>query len=93
MLHVWFARDKGANYGFCEVASQEAGQKNMSETRAFARTDWFLVSLSICFVVKETERALQLDGMLVLGWDVVSGNAYDYQPDMMNIDEHIYGAV
>eukprot|EP00439_Symbiodinium_sp_Y106_P057692 s2181_g8.t1 len=38
VLHVWFARDKGANYGFCEVASQE-----------------------------ETERALQLDGMLVLG--------------------------
>ena len=35
---MWFARDKGANYGFCEVASQE-----------------------------ETERALQLDGMLVLG--------------------------
>jgi len=38
VLHVWFARDKGANYGFCEVASME-----------------------------ETERALQLDGMLVLG--------------------------
>jgi splicing factor U2AF subunit len=38
VLHVWFARDKGANYGFCEVASLE-----------------------------ETERALQLDGMLVLG--------------------------
>lgn len=38
VLHVWFARDKGANYGFCEIASQE-----------------------------ETERALQLDGMLVLG--------------------------
>jgi len=38
VLHTWFARDKGANYGFCEVASLE-----------------------------ETERALQLDGMLVLG--------------------------
>jgi hypothetical protein len=38
VLHVWFARDKGANYGFCEVAS-----------------------------IEETERALQLDGMLVLG--------------------------
>eukprot|EP00933_Yihiella_yeosuensis_P055567 TRINITY_DN543_c1_g2_i1.p1 TRINITY_DN543_c1_g2~~TRINITY_DN543_c1_g2_i1.p1 ORF type:complete len:324 (+),score=79.21 TRINITY_DN543_c1_g2_i1:149-1120(+) len=38
VLHVWFARDKGANYGFCEVSSME-----------------------------ETERALQLDGMLVLG--------------------------
>merc|ERR1712232_446737 len=38
VLHVWFARDKGANYGFCEIASTE-----------------------------ETERALQLDGMLVLG--------------------------
>ena len=25
VLHVWFARDKGANYGFCEVASQEVG--------------------------------------------------------------------
>eukprot|EP00971_Amphidinium_carterae_P246943 4904393-Amphidinium_carterae.3 len=24
VLHVWFARDKGANYGFCEVASIEA---------------------------------------------------------------------
>mmetsp|Transcript_73209 Transcript_73209/g.211873 ORF Transcript_73209/g.211873 Transcript_73209/m.211873 type:complete len:324 (+) Transcript_73209:89-1060(+) len=38
VLHVWFARDKGANYGFCEVAS-----------------------------IEETERALQLDGMIVLG--------------------------
>jgi len=38
VLHVWFARDKGANYGFCEVSSME-----------------------------ETDRALQLDGMLVLG--------------------------
>eukprot|EP00929_Paragymnodinium_shiwhaense_P042323 TRINITY_DN2191_c0_g2_i1.p1 TRINITY_DN2191_c0_g2~~TRINITY_DN2191_c0_g2_i1.p1 ORF type:complete len:326 (-),score=85.59 TRINITY_DN2191_c0_g2_i1:77-1054(-) len=38
VLHVWFARDKGANYGFCEVAS-----------------------------IEETERSLQLDGMLVLG--------------------------
>jgi len=38
VLHVWFARDKGANYGFCEVAS-----------------------------IEETDRALQLDGMLVLG--------------------------
>lgn len=38
VLHVWFARDKGANYGFCEVAS-----------------------------IEETERALQLDGMVVLG--------------------------
>ncbi|CAE8590950.1 unnamed protein product, partial [Polarella glacialis] len=38
VLHVWFARDKGANYGFCEVATQE-----------------------------ETDRALQLDGLLVLG--------------------------
>merc|ERR1719230_1853131 len=38
VLHVWFARDKGANYGFCEVGTME-----------------------------ETERALQLDGMLVLG--------------------------
>eukprot|EP00927_Polykrikos_kofoidii_P001044 TRINITY_DN1037_c0_g1_i1.p1 TRINITY_DN1037_c0_g1~~TRINITY_DN1037_c0_g1_i1.p1 ORF type:complete len:332 (-),score=39.79 TRINITY_DN1037_c0_g1_i1:128-1123(-) len=38
VLHVWFAREKGANYGFCEVAS-----------------------------IEETERALQLDGMLVLG--------------------------
>jgi len=38
VLHVWFARDKGANYGFCEISSME-----------------------------ETERALQLDGMVVLG--------------------------
>jgi len=38
VLHVWFARDKGANYGFCEIAS-----------------------------IEETERALQLDGLLVLG--------------------------
>lgn len=38
VLHVWFARDKGANYGFCEISSLE-----------------------------ETERALQLDGMMVLG--------------------------
>eukprot|EP00928_Gymnodinium_smaydae_P081490 TRINITY_DN64_c0_g1_i1.p2 TRINITY_DN64_c0_g1~~TRINITY_DN64_c0_g1_i1.p2 ORF type:complete len:324 (-),score=99.81 TRINITY_DN64_c0_g1_i1:89-1060(-) len=38
VLHVWFARDKGANYGFCEIAS-----------------------------IEETERAIQLDGMLVLG--------------------------
>jgi len=38
VLHVWFARDKGANYGFCEIAS-----------------------------IEETERALQLDGILVLG--------------------------
>jgi len=38
VLHVWFARDKGANYGFTEVAS-----------------------------IEETERALQLDGMIVLG--------------------------
>jgi len=38
VLHVWFARDKGANYGFCEISS-----------------------------IEETERALQLDGMLVLG--------------------------
>jgi len=38
VLHVWFARDPGANYGFCEVAS-----------------------------IEETDRALQLDGMLVLG--------------------------
>jgi len=38
VLHVWFARDKGANYGFCEIAS-----------------------------IEETERAMQLDGMMVLG--------------------------
>jgi len=38
VLHVWFAREKGANYGFCEIAS-----------------------------IEETDRALQLDGMLVLG--------------------------
>merc|ERR1719478_587617 len=38
VLHVWFARDKGANYGFCEVGT-----------------------------IEETDRALQLDGMLVLG--------------------------
>lgn len=38
VLHVWFARDKGANYGFCEIAS-----------------------------IEETERALQLDGIVVLG--------------------------
>merc|ERR1719265_923031 len=38
VLHVWFARDKGANYGFCEIAS-----------------------------IEETEKALGLDGMLVLG--------------------------
>mmetsp|Transcript_69057 Transcript_69057/g.111301 ORF Transcript_69057/g.111301 Transcript_69057/m.111301 type:complete len:334 (-) Transcript_69057:81-1082(-) len=38
VLHVWFARDKGANYGFCEVATNE-----------------------------ETDRALTLDGILVLG--------------------------
>jgi len=38
VLHVWFARDKGANYGFCEVSS-----------------------------IEETDRALQLDGMMVLG--------------------------
>jgi len=37
-LHVWFARDKGANYGFCEVAT-----------------------------IEETDRALQLDGIMVLG--------------------------
>jgi hypothetical protein len=38
VLHVWFARDKGANYGFCEVSTME-----------------------------ETEKALQLDGIMVLG--------------------------
>merc|ERR1711988_1385575 len=38
VLHVWFARDKGANYGFCEISS-----------------------------IEETDRALQLDGMMVLG--------------------------
>jgi len=38
VLHVWFARDKGANYGFCEVSS-----------------------------IEETDRALQLDGIMVLG--------------------------
>merc|ERR1711879_1108859 len=38
VLHVWFARDKGANYGFCEISS-----------------------------IEETDRALQLDGMIVLG--------------------------
>jgi len=38
VLHVWFARDKGANYGFCEVAT-----------------------------IEETDRALQLDGIMVLG--------------------------
>merc|ERR1719375_526672 len=38
VLHVWFARDKGANYGFCEIAT-----------------------------IEETDRALQLDGMMVLG--------------------------
>merc|ERR1712048_1325881 len=27
VLHVWFARDKGANYGFCEVASIEATER------------------------------------------------------------------
>ena len=43
VLHVWFARDKGANYGFCEIASME-----------------------------ETDRALQLDGMMVLGVIVFS---------------------
>jgi len=38
VLHVWFAREKGANYGFCEIAT-----------------------------IEECDRALQLDGMLVLG--------------------------
>jgi len=38
VMHVWFAREKGANYGFVEMAS-----------------------------VEETERALQLDGMMVCG--------------------------
>merc|ERR1712176_258423 len=38
VLHVWFARDKGANYGFCEISS-----------------------------IEETDRALQLDGIIVLG--------------------------
>jgi len=38
VLHVWFARDKGANYGFCEIAT-----------------------------IEETDRALQLDGIMVLG--------------------------
>merc|ERR1712014_452665 len=38
VLHVWFARDKGANYGFCEISS-----------------------------IEETDRALQLDGIMVLG--------------------------
>jgi len=36
--HLWFAREKGANYGFVEVAS-----------------------------IEETDRMLQLDGLLVLG--------------------------
>lgn len=38
IMHVWFAREKGANYGFVEMAS-----------------------------VEETERALQLDGLMVCG--------------------------
>merc|ERR1719473_2182622 len=36
--HLWFAREKGANYGFVEVAT-----------------------------IEETDRMLQLDGLLVLG--------------------------
>jgi len=27
VLHIWFARDKGANYGFCEIASIEEADR------------------------------------------------------------------
>ena len=33
VLHVWFARDKGANYGFCEIASQEEWATLLSDCR------------------------------------------------------------
>lgn len=33
VLHVWFARDKGANYGFCEIASQEEWATLLSDSR------------------------------------------------------------
>ncbi len=30
---MWFARDKGANYGFCEIASQEEWVTLLSDSR------------------------------------------------------------
>jgi hypothetical protein len=53
VLHVWFARDKGANYGFCEIAS-----------------------------IEETDRALQLDGMMVMGVPVSIKRPNDAQSPM-----------
>jgi len=56
VLHVWFARDKGANYGFCEIAS-----------------------------IEETDRALQLDGMMVLGVPVSLKRPTDANPGMAQV--------
>lgn len=52
VLHTYFTRDKGADHGFCELATLE-----------------------------ETERALQLDGMLVLNVPVSITRPTDAQAD------------
>lgn len=57
VLHVWFARDKGANYGFCEIAS-----------------------------IEETDRALQLDGIMCLGVPVSIKRPNDASPGMGMVD-------
>ena len=49
VLHVWFARDKGGNYGFVEFATLE-----------------------------DTERALSLDGFMVLGAPIAVKRPSDY---------------
>jgi splicing factor U2AF 65 kDa subunit len=54
VLHVWFARDKGGNYGFVEFATLE-----------------------------ETEKALTLDGMLVMGIPITIKRPSDYALPIM----------
>lgn len=54
VMHVWFSRDKGANYGFCEVAT-----------------------------IEETDRALQLDGMMVMGMPVSIKRPNDANPQAL----------
>ena len=54
VLHVWFARDKGGNYGFVEFATLE-----------------------------DTEKALTLDGMTVMGIPITIKRPSDYALPIM----------
>merc|ERR1711972_58746 len=65
ILHVWFARDKGANYGFCEIASIE-------ETDRALKLDGMLVS-GVAVSIKRPNDAVGPGGVVGGGAPVAQG--------------------